>query len=209
MLAKLRDTAAQVDERISAGRHKIALQGEASRNATGNYSPKDAPLPDPEPAASGGTQLRVSPVSWTATAAPQTTPGAAVVPAPDVGHHTTNMREHEGEFALLGDSSTEFVPHPQAHAEPEPEPEPGPGSSISSSFSTHSVSEAWAHLSPGHSAANEPRPAENRGISREPIAGQHTTSWRDTEREFALLGESGLISASSSALHCTLPYSAV
>ena len=73
MLAKLRDTAAQVDERISAGRHKIALQGEASRNATGNYSPEDAPLPDPEPSAPGGTQLRVSPVSWTATAAPQTT----------------------------------------------------------------------------------------------------------------------------------------
>ncbi len=194
MLAKLRDTAAQADQRISAGRHKIALQGEASKWSTPCFlQPADGPQPEHEPradAASSGV-------------APQAEVAAAL----------------SASFSATP-AAMSFV---KPRSEPEPEPEPGPLSpaSLNGSFPTvwalstpgslgsqllerDVKRELWdaAEAQPESQfrpALSPPRPSLQQSIDGirgaapvpTPVVGHRAAPWRDTEREFALLGEIG------------------
>ena len=130
MLAKLRDTAAAVDERISAGRQKIALQGEAAVAAAATATPplpspppavsamppraEPEPEPEPEPLASprsrsaratAAAQLPYSSRQQNAARAVERGSGAHGAPAAAGESTVQPWRETEREFSLLGPSS--------------------------------------------------------------------------------------------------------
>ena len=128
MLAKLRDTAAAVDERISAGRQKIALQGEAAVAAAATATaplpspppavsampPRAEPEPEPEPLASprsrsaratAAAQLPYSSRQQSAARAVERGSGAHGAPAAAGESTVQPWRETEREFSLLGPSS--------------------------------------------------------------------------------------------------------
>ena len=178
MLAKLRDTVAQADERISAGRHKIALS-EASF-----LKPADGPH----------ALLRESSSKTT----PQAEAAASV------------------SASVPARFSTATFLKPRSEPEPEPEPSspwpmngsfpkvraPGSPTALESARTLEDrdvkrelwdASEAQPHPQPQpHLAPRSPFLQGivgidgTRGAAVEPGP---TTSWRDTEREFALLGE--------------------
>jgi hypothetical protein len=204
MLAKLRDTAAQADERISAGRHKIALQGEASKFSTTSFlKPADGPQPEHEPPV-----LAASP-----RIAPQAEAAAAL----------------SASF-----SATSFLkPRSEPEPEPEPEPDPSSPASLNGSFPKvwaalptpgspgPQLQERDVKRELWDAAESQPEPQFPRGLTPQrpslqhsideirgaapvptPVVGHNVTPCRDTEREFALLGEIGSSPYASPRVHC-------